>query len=117
MAATQIVSQVVCFPQSTPATQIAPRELADLIEARSVLAQLEQNVERIESGIQARLEAGATVEPGIHVADLKEKFRRNVAWKDVVMRLADRLKLNGESYCGRVLAATKPTRTVSLIVN
>jgi hypothetical protein len=35
---------------------------------------------------------------------------------DVVIRLASRLKMNGEAYCDRVLAATKPSRTVSLEV-
>ncbi len=117
MAATQIVSHVVPFPQSVSAVEISQQELLELIEARNVLAQLGERVERLESSIRTRLEAGASVESGVHVATLKESFRRNVGWKDVVLRLAERLKMNGEAYCARVLAATRPTRTVSLIVN
>jgi hypothetical protein len=117
MAATQIVSQVVSFPQTTPAVEILQSELVELIDAHNLVAQLEQRIERIESSIQARLEAGASLEPGVHVATLRENFRRSVAWKDVAIRLANRLKMDGEAYCARVLAATRPTRTVSLTVN
>ncbi|MGH9685539.1 MAG: hypothetical protein ACRD5K_00415 [Candidatus Acidiferrales bacterium] len=116
MAATQIVSQVVSFPQSAPAVEISQAELAELIEARNVAAQLEKRIEQIESDLRSRLEAGASVELGVHLASLQENFRRNVAWKDVVIRLAERLKMEGDAYCARVLAATKPTRSVSLVV-
>jgi hypothetical protein len=117
--ATQTVthhSPVVQFPQSVPATEISQQELVDLIEARNVLTQLEEKVESLESSIKARLEAGSAVQTGVHIAELKTSSRRNVAWKDVVMRLAERLKLNGEVYCARVLAATKPSISVSLDV-
>jgi hypothetical protein len=73
-------------------------------------------VEAAEQAIKARLETGASLEPGDHRAELKENFRRNVSWKDVVVRLAERLKLDGEAYCAKVLSSTKPTRTVSLVV-
>ena len=53
MAATQIVAQVVSFPQSTSAIEISQRELLDLIEARNVLAQVESRIQQIESVIQA----------------------------------------------------------------
>lgn len=115
--ATQTLPHVVSFPQSAPAVEISQAELVELIEARNVAAQLQKQIEQMESGVQARLEAGASVEPGVHVASLKESSRRTVAWKDVAIRLAERLKIDGEAYCARVLAATKPTRTVSLIVN
>jgi hypothetical protein len=44
----------------------------------------------------------------------KENSRRNVAWKGITIRLANRLRLDGERYCARVLAATNPTKAVSL---
>ncbi len=66
--------------------------------------------------LRSRLECGAAVEPGIHTAELKENHRRNVAWKAVAVRLANRLKMNGEAYAKRVLASTRPTRSVSLEV-
>jgi len=60
--------------------------------------------------------SGATLEPGDHRAELKENFRRNVSWKDVTVRLAKRLRMDGEAYCSKVLNSTKPTRSVSLVI-
>ena len=114
--ATQTLPHVVSFPQSVPAVEISQQELVDLIEARNVLSQLEEKVASLESGIKARLEAGAAIQSGVHVAELKTSSRSNVAWKDVVIRLAIRLKMDGQAYCDRVLAATKPSSTVSLVV-
>jgi len=115
--ATQTLPQVVSFPQSTPAVEISQQELVDLIEARNTFAKLKKHVETLEESVQARLETGAKVESGVHVAELKESMRRSVAWKDVVMRLAEKLGLDPEGYCSNVLAHTKPTRTISLVVN
>jgi hypothetical protein len=117
MASTQIVPHVVPFPQSVPAKEpITQLELEMFLSLRNRLSKLEEQVATQEAALKARLEAGASVEPGVHIAELKEHSRRNVAWKDVVLRLAMRLKLDGEAYCVRVLAATKPTLSVSLVV-
>jgi hypothetical protein len=123
MATQQIVSSavqsqksaVVTFPQ-LPNPQISQVELGLLLALRGRLHQLEAQVEAAERSIKARLECGAELEPGDHRAELKESFRRNVSWKDVVIRLAERLKMDGEAYCSKVLASTKPSRTISLIV-
>jgi len=116
--ATQTLPHVVQFPQSVPAVEpITQLELELFLSLCNRLKQLESQVVTEEAALKARLESGATVDPGVHVAELKESFRRNVSWKDVVIRLANRLKLNGEAYCAKVLAATKPSRTVSLVVN
>jgi hypothetical protein len=32
------------------------------------------------------------------------------------MRLAERLKLDGEAYCKKVLASSKPKRSLSLVI-
>jgi len=104
---------VVPFPAQSPITQL---ELAALLSLRGRLHQLQDQVEQAEESVRARLTKGAILEPGDHRAELKENFRRNVAWKDVVIRLAERLRMDGEAYCTRVLTSTKPTRTVSLIV-
>jgi hypothetical protein len=118
MQSTQTIpyhSPLVQFPQSLPA-EISQVELVELIEARNVLSQLETKVEGLEADIKARLGAGAAIAAGVHVAELKIGSRRNVAWKDVVIRLAVRLRMDGEAYCSKVLAATKPSTTVSLVV-
>ena len=116
--ATQTLPHVVPFPQSVPPTELSQKELVDLIEARNVLSQLKAQVESIESDLKARLEAGATVQQGVHVASLKEIFRRNVAWRGISEGLADQLygAGKGEPYCETVLQSTQPNRIVSLIV-
>jgi hypothetical protein len=103
--------QVVLAPEI-----ISQTELNLLLSLQGRLSQLEKQVETAEASIRQRLEQGASVEPGDHIARLNENFRRNVGWKDVATRLAERLKLDGAMYCARVLSATKPTRTVSLFI-
>jgi hypothetical protein len=104
---------VVPFPAPQAITQL---ELTAFLSLRGRLHQLEEQVEAAEQFIKARLETGASLEPGDHRAEFKENFRRNVSLKDVVVRLAERLKLDGEAYCAKVLSSTKPTRTVSLVI-
>src|ERR1700676_397038 len=119
--ATQTVSQrphVVQFPPSVPAAEtIHQTEHQLLLSLRGRLKQLQEEIATEEESLKTRLEAGAVIEPGDHTAQLKENNRRNVSWKDVAIRLANRLKWDGEMYCARVLAATKPTKTVSLDVH
>jgi hypothetical protein len=107
--------EVLQFPQSVPAKEpITQLELELFLSLRSRLAQLETQIATAEAGLRTRFETGATVEPGAHHVELKEHSRRNVAWKSIVIRLAERLKMDGELYCARVLASTKPNKTVSL---
>ena len=118
MATQQIVSHVVPFPQSVPAVEtISQDELALFLSLRGRLKHLQQEIETAEESLKDRLESGAEIEPGDHTAELKTNSRRNVAWKAVVIRLAVRLKMDGEAYCDRVLAATRPTKTVSLEIH
>lgn len=121
--ATRIVSSaveqhklaVVPFPAPQAVTQL---ELAALLSLRARLHQLEEQVEAAEASIKNRLETGASLEPGDHTAELKESFRRNVSWKDVATRLADRLYFGkGMNYVESILRKTKPTRTVSLALS
>lgn len=121
MATTQNLSEVVkqsklaVVPFPAP-TQITQLELAAFLSLRGRLHQLQEQVESAEESIKTRLGSGAELEPGDHRAELKENFRRNVSWKDVVIRLANRLRMDGEAYCAKVLSSTKPTRSVSLDV-
>ena len=114
MEATQIVSHVVPFPQLVPANQISQVELQLLLSLRGRLSQLQSQVATAEESLKQRLQAGAIVEPGDHIAELKESLRRNVAWKAISARLARRLKLGGMRYCEQILERTKPTKTISL---
>jgi hypothetical protein len=110
---TQSKLAIVPFPAPQGITQL---ELAALLSLRGRLHQLQEQVESAEQSIKTRLETGATLEPGDLRAELKENFRRNVSWKDVTVRLAKRLRMNGEAYCAKVLNSTKPTRSISLVV-
>ena len=109
-------STVVQFPASPALEEITQIELTALLSLRGRLSRIEAQVEEAEQSIKSRLEAGASLECGDHTAELKENFRSNVAWKAVVVRLANRLKMDGTAYCARVLNSTKPTRTVSLVI-
>jgi hypothetical protein len=113
-----VVSQsklaVVPFPAPQAISQL---ELQTLLSLRGRLHQLEEQVGDAESSIKNRLEAGCTVELGDHIAKLSESFRRNVSWKDVATRLADKVYFGkGLQYVERILRKTKPTRSVSLVI-
>jgi hypothetical protein len=107
--------QIVPFPAPQPVTQ---SELTTLLSLRGRLHQLQNQVETAEQSIKDRLASGCSVEVGDHTAELKDNLRRNVSWREVCERLGDRLFGNGkgEPYCAKVLAATKPTRSVSLVI-
>ena len=105
---------VVPFPAPQNVTQL---ELAALLSLRGRLSQIEKQVESAESSIKSRLESGCSIEEGDHTAELKESFRRNVSWKDCATRLADKVYFGkGLKYVERIIRRTKPSRTVSLVV-
>ncbi len=116
--ATAKVTPFAIPTQLLPAVEkITQSQLSEFVETRNVLARLQERVNEMEENLLARLEAGAEVQPGVHVAELKEGSRRNVAWKEVAMRLAEKLRYDSAAYCSNVLAHTKPSRTVSVVVN
>jgi hypothetical protein len=112
MAATQIVSHVVPFPQSVPAKPavITQDRLTHFLALQQRIEALEVERNQIETELRSSLDTGAAVEPGIFRAYLKTTERRNVSWKEVVERQL------GKSYAKRVLAATKPDPITRLIV-
>lgn len=121
MATQQSIPQLVEQQKSAVVVPIAPfprpitqQELEEII----LLRRKQETLEALEANLKERLSAGAVVEDGIHIARLKPGSRRNVAWREVAERLGDRLYGNGkgEPYCEKVLNSTKPTPTVSLVV-
>ncbi|MGH9682299.1 MAG: hypothetical protein ACRD4S_01635 [Candidatus Acidiferrales bacterium] len=117
MAASHSISHVVPFPQPIPAVEkITQAELSHFVIVRNTLELLRDETEAIERDLLARLDSGAAVQSGIHIAEVKENIRRSPSWKEIVKRLAQRLDLDPDAYCSNVIAHTKPTRTVSLIV-
>lgn len=116
--ATQKVTPFPSLAQAPalPGQTISQAEITLLLSLRNRLRQLAKQVEDAETDMQARLGAGVGVEPGEHTAQVEVHWRKSVAWKAVVVRLADRLGLNGDAYCANVLSNTKPTPTVSLFL-
>lgn len=115
---TNAIPAVIPFP--VPAVeQVTQFELAALLSLRNRARQLAEQVEAAENSVRERLEAGARIEAGDHVAELKENSRRSVSWRDVTLRLAAKLygPKRAEAYCENVLQNTKPTCSVSLIVS
>ena len=64
----------------------------------------------LEQKLITSLSSGADVEPGAHTAQLKTTQRRNVSWKDVVVRL------KSSGYASRILSCTKPNTYTKLVV-
>ena len=116
-AGQQQKSAVVLFPNQSPQS-ITQIELALFLSLRGRLQQLQDQVDAAEQDFKARLEAGAIVQPGEHVARLDERSRRNVAWRGVAEDLANTVfgDGNGAKFCDEVVNATHPTVTVSLVV-
>jgi hypothetical protein len=110
------VPQSKVVPFQSP--QITQTELVLFLSLRGRLQQLQEQVNAAEQDFKARLEAGAFVQPGDHVARLDERSRRNVAWRGVAEDLANTVfgNGNGVKFCDEVVNATKPTITVSLVI-
>jgi hypothetical protein len=110
------LNPVVTIPLALePITQL---EIAALLSLRARARQLSEQIVDAEASIQMRIEAHAAVEDGEHTAELRESPRRSVAWRVVAERLADRVFGNGkgDGYCERILNATRPSRTITLVV-
>ncbi len=71
---------------------------------------LKRELSKLEQTLLTSLSGGAEVEPGSHTAQLKTTQRRNVSWKNVVIRLKD------SGYVSQVLSHTKPKTSTKLVV-
>ncbi len=78
--------------------------LANQIEA------LKAEQSALQQQLIAALGNGATVEAGARSASLKTCERRSVSWRSVVERL------KGAGYVSNVLAHTKPSSYIKLII-
>jgi hypothetical protein len=115
--ATQTITVPLQFPQSVPARKISQQELTGLIEARNTIAELEKYAKSLEGSLKSRLQSGAAVEPGVHVAEVNQHSRRSPAWKEVAASLARTLGFDPDEYCSNVITTTKPSVWFSLDIN
>jgi len=95
------------LPQSQTITQF---DLVRHVSLSNQIEALKAEQSELERQLIASLSNGAEVEPGNHTAQLKTSERRNVAWKDVVIRL------KGSGYVSRILSCTKPKTFLKLVV-
>ena len=110
-------AQVPETPHKLP-QEVTQGDLSYILATRMEVDRIKANLAEAEASAKARLEAGAAVEPGAHLATLKEHWRKSTSWRDVAERVANRLYVDGRGfgYCEGVLKNTKPTRTVTLHV-
>ena len=90
--------------------RITQATLAAIIRRRKKIADLQADLEELESALVADLKEGFEVAPGILTAYVKEWSRRSVAWREVCEREL------GKEYCERVFNATKPDPQSKLVV-
>jgi hypothetical protein len=92
------------------ARSITQENLQAVAEKRALIARLEAELKAVEATVLESLKAGASIAPGLLTARVKTYERRNVAWKEIVIRE------KGEDYADRVLNATRPDKYESLVV-
>jgi hypothetical protein len=92
------------------AARITQETLRVIANRRAQIQTLQLQVKASELLVLERLKDGVKVAPGLMTARVKEFSRRNVAWKEVVVREI------GQDYADRVLNATKPEVYTSLVV-
>jgi hypothetical protein len=88
-------------PLSQPQA-ITQTELVLFMSLKGRLQQLEEQVAATQENLKTRLEAGAIVQPGDHIARLDERSRRNVAWRGVAEDLPETVFGDGK---GTVIGA------------
>jgi hypothetical protein len=89
---------------------ITQRTLSQLMKKRSAVEAANREIKQLEDSLLQRLKAGETVRPGLFAARVKEWTRRNVPWKQVLIRE------KGEEFADRVFNATKPDNYEALVV-
>ena len=95
---------------SQPQTVVTQFDLKRHVSLSNQIDALKREHAELEQTLIASLSNGAEVEPGSHTAQLKTTQRRNVSWKNVVIRL------KGSGYARNVLAHTKSTTYTKLVV-
>lgn len=99
------------IPSLTQTTQTVTQfDLTRYVSLTNQIDALKREHAELEQTLIASLSSGAEVEPGSHTAQLKTSERRNVSWKNVVIRL------KGSGYISQVLSHTKPKTYTKLVV-
>ncbi len=100
-----MANPIISQPQA-----ITQFDLARYVTLANQVEALKAEQSTLQGQLIAALSNGAEVEAGARSASLKTCERRSVSWRSVVVRL------KGEGYVSNVLAHTKPSSFVKLIV-
>ena len=93
-----LIPRTQAQPLPKPPQEITQGDLSFILATRLEVDRLKANLAEAEESVKSRLEAGASVAYGAFRARLKENLRRNVAWKSVVVRLANRKMHLGQTF-------------------
>ncbi len=90
--------------------RISQGTLAAIVKQRAKVEQEQEKLKAAEDKLTVALKLGAELQPGALTARVREWERRNVAWKQILVRE------KGEDYAQRVFNATRPDKYETLVV-
>lgn len=104
------MAAILTMPAGSTIRTVSQLELESIARMKRDIELAEVAVKDAEARVMGALQSGAMIEPGVRVAEIKLSERRNVSWKDVVIRL------KGDGYVSQVLSHTKPDVSTRLVV-
>jgi hypothetical protein len=98
--------------------RITQKALSRIVKQRTEIESLQKRLEQDETAVFESLKAGATVQTGVLLAEVKVIERRNVAWRQKFEVEIDKRDGDGKGVelADRILAATKPQTYESLSI-
>lgn len=91
--------------------KITQKDLRNFTVLENKIAEITTEFRDVRDEIITKLAAGMKIETGDRTASIKLVERRNVSWRQVVIRI------KSLGYVNRILAATKPSTFFKLEVN
>jgi hypothetical protein len=116
--ATKAVSVPVKQATKQPITFISQQELRTFIKLRNLIEKKQKLLESMTDTFKNLLGAGATVEEGVHIANINMTERRNPSWKNEAVELAEQVYGlgEGEKWAAKIIEKTEPVPSVRLVV-
>jgi hypothetical protein len=102
--------------QISTAGEVKQQELLRLIEIRNKISTLEAEKSQLEEEVKNRIVAGAKIESGTFLCELKTTMVRRPSWKDELIAFADKVKGAGAGVklAAKITENTEPVPSVQL---